>query len=116
MLNRRIKLLADIASACEAIQQFTSGQSVDDYTGDLMSQSAVERQFGIAGEALRKLELEDATLAHRISDWHRIIGFRNIVVHGYDSIDDTLVWKTVTDRVPILLGEVRQLLSELTQS
>ncbi len=116
MQKRQVKLLNDIARACKAIQQFTAGQTVDGYAADMKTQSAVERQFGIIGEALRKLEIEDAALAHRVSDWHRIIGFRNIVVHGYDSIDDLLVWQTVTDRVPILVVEVQQLLAEMEGS
>ena len=115
MSNRQAKLLTDIVRSCEAIQQFTNGRSRADYGADLLLRSAVERQFGIVGEALRKLELEDASLAQRISDWRRIIAFRNILVHGYDSLDDDVVWAAVTAKVPVLLSEAQQLLLEVTQ-
>jgi uncharacterized protein with HEPN domain len=115
MSSRPAKLLSDIVRACEAIQQFTSGRTRDDYCADLQLRSAVERQFGIVGEALRKLELEDASLAKRISDWRRIIAFRNILVHGYDSLDDNVVWGAVAVQLPILLSESRHLLSEATK-
>jgi uncharacterized protein with HEPN domain len=116
MSSKQAKLLNDVVRACEAIQQFTAGRSRDDYAANLQMRSAVERQFAIVGEAIRKLEREDSSLAKRLSDWRRIIDFRNILVHGYDVLDDNVVWKAVTDQMPVLLGEARQLLAEIAGS
>ena len=41
---------------------------------------------------------------------HRIIGFRNILIHGYDTVDDAIVWGAVKDRLPVLIVEIRGLL------
>ncbi|MDZ4790818.1 MAG: DUF86 domain-containing protein [Hyphomicrobiales bacterium] len=76
----------------EAIQRFSAGKSFDDYSGDLMLRSAVERQFEIIGEALKRLTELDADLAARISERRTIIGFRNFIAHGYDVVDDSIVW------------------------
>ena len=45
--------LFDIAAAISAIEEFTAGRSLEEYEQDLMLRSAVERQFGIIGEATR---------------------------------------------------------------
>lgn len=116
MSTKQAKLLNDVIRACEAIQQFTAGRSREDYGTDLQMRSAGERQFSIVGEAIRKLELEDAGLAKRLTDWRRIIAFRNILVHAYDILDDNVIWKAVLEQMPVLLNESRQLLADLKGS
>ena len=46
----------------------------------------------------------------RISEYTRIIAFRNILVHGYADIDDRIVWGIVESNLPALLQEVESLL------
>jgi uncharacterized protein YutE (UPF0331/DUF86 family) len=52
------------------------------------------------------LEKLDTTWTGKISEFRKIVGFRNVLVHGYEAIDDAIVWKTLEDYLPILLGEV----------
>ena len=76
--------------------------------------SAVERQLGILGEAIRRLEIVDGALVVQISEYRRIIGLRNIIAHGYDSVDDDIVWQVVEAKLPILLAQSRALLARLS--
>jgi hypothetical protein len=73
--------------------------------------SAVDRLFTIIGEALTRLEKLDASVASRISDYRKIIGFRNVLIHGYEVIDDAIVWTTVQNHLPILKQQVETLLA-----
>ena len=57
------KYLADIQAATERIARFTEGKRFEHYLADEMLRSAVERQFGIVGEALYKLAIAPAALA-----------------------------------------------------
>jgi len=51
-------------------------------------------------------------IAQKITAYRRIVGFRNILVHGYASVDDKLVWGIVETDVPTLLAEVDGLLDQ----
>ena len=113
MANRRAKLLRDILDAGRAIEQFTTRRSLADYRADLMLRSAVERQFEIMGEALRRLHSEDALFAARITRSSEIISFRNVIAHGYDVVDSMVVWGIIEEDLPALMIEVQALLAEL---
>lgn len=105
------KYLYDIQRAAALLTDFTSGKTFADYSRDAMLRAAVERQFEIIGEALARLAKQDMTLAERISEYERIVAFRNILIHGYAEIDDRLVWDIVQAKLPRLAREVGTLLS-----
>lgn len=107
------KLLQDILERIEAIQQDNQGIDVAGYQANRLLRFATERQFEIIGEAVSRLLRADAALAARISDYRKIIDFRNAITHGYDLVDDQLVWDAVTNKLPILKREVEALLAEL---
>ncbi|WP_235878743.1 HepT-like ribonuclease domain-containing protein [Saccharopolyspora karakumensis] len=52
----------------------------------------------------------DRELAEKIPDLPRIVAFRNILIHGYATVDDALVWQVLTDRLPPLSDVLRKLL------
>lgn len=50
-------------------------------------------------------------LTERLPDMRRIIGMRNRIIHGYDAVDDQIVWDTVQHKIPPLLEQLLTLLS-----
>ena len=77
-----------------------------------MFRSAVERQFEIMGEAIKRLGQVNPTFTDRIDGSPRIIAFRNIIAHGYDVLDPAIVWSVIQYDLPKLLDQVEALLSE----
>jgi uncharacterized protein with HEPN domain len=73
---------------------------------------AVERNLEIVGEAVGRLRRDDPDTASRLSEHERIVAFRNVLIHGYDLVDDELVWDTIQTKLPILLAEIEELLEE----
>jgi len=106
------KHLEDIRRAASAILGFAAARTFDDYVGDAMFKSAVERQFEIIGEALNRLVRADSPTAERISHCRRIIAFRNVLIHGYDVVEDHVVWDVVRKDLPALHRQVASLLGE----
>jgi uncharacterized protein with HEPN domain len=58
-----------------------------------------------------RLKREHPEILNKITNHEKIIGFRNVLVHGYDIIDDATVWSAIKDSMPIFREEVEQLLN-----
>ncbi len=104
------KLLEDIRDATAFVLEAVQGKALDDYRQDRLLRQAIERNFEIIGEAMNRLAQHDPDTAARISKQRQIIGFRNVLIHGYDLIDHRVVWSTISEEVPVLLSEVEALL------
>lgn len=104
--------LWDAHRAASTVLQFIDGRTWDDYEADALLRSAVERQFEILGEALNKLRQIDRGLASKVPDGARLIAFRNVLIHGYASIDDRLVWDAAINQTPRLVAVLSELRAE----
>jgi uncharacterized protein with HEPN domain len=97
--------LDDIVRAAHAVKQFVTGRRFEDDASDAMLRSAVERKF----EALNRIRRDEPALLQQIRYHRDIISFRNILVHGYDAIDDRIVWGIIQDDVDDLVEDVGRL-------
>jgi uncharacterized protein with HEPN domain len=86
------KCLEDVPQAAELILQFTAAKSFVDYDGDALLRSDVERQFEIIGEAINRLSKIDPAIVAGLPDTPRIVAFRNILIYGYDVVDNHVEW------------------------
>jgi uncharacterized protein with HEPN domain len=87
------------------IEQFTNSvESYNDYLTDLKTQSAVERQLGIIGEAVNNFDklFPDMTLENA----RMIVGFRNRIIHAYDAIDPSIIWAIIKNHLQPLKAEI----------
>ena len=106
------KLLEDARQAADLILSFTGKKTIENYINDDLLRSGVERQFEIVGEALNRLSKTDLETAKRIGDIRRIIAFRNILAHGYDVIENQIVWDIIQKDLPTLRKNLCALLKE----
>lgn len=112
MNNEAKKLLFDVLESARSIRDWCAGRSFADYESDRQFRRAVEREFEIIGEALGRLTIADPDTAESIDELPRIVGFRNRIIHGYDTIDDATVWGVIEGHLPALLEQVQNLLGE----
>jgi uncharacterized protein with HEPN domain len=86
--------IQDIIESIEKILEYTRGMDSEDFVENGMAYDAVIRNFEIIGEAARNIP-EDITSEHTEIPWADMVGMRNILIHGYLGIDDSIVWNTV---------------------
>lgn len=106
------KYLHDMLSSCRFLIEFTGGKTIDDYINDRAFRSALERELQIIGEAMMQLEGVAPALTEKIPEYRNIIGFRHVLVHGYDSLNPATVWNVVETKLQGLEEKLQQLLSE----
>ncbi len=100
------KWLFDALQASKYIRVFVKDKSYEDYRSDALLSSGVERQFEIIGEALKRVRDKNKVFIEEIRGWRGAISFRNILAHGYDDIDDELVWGIIKDDLPKLIEDI----------
>lgn len=104
------KFLSDILDAAERITAYTAGKTRDGFLADGQLRDAVNWNFTVIGEALGQLHKLDSPTAERITEWRRIIAFRNQLIHGYGVIRNEITWDIIEKKLPVLRAEARQLL------
>ena len=102
------KYFYDIIISIEAIFEYL-GEKRDffEYQNNRMKRKAVERELEIIGEAMNRILKFNPEI--EISGAKQIISMRNRVIHGYDKIDDGIIWGTVNRHLPILKEEIEKL-------
>ena len=104
--------LNDVLNSAGMLVEFTAGKDFSDYSNDPMLRAATERLFGIIGEAISRMSRIDEATTSQISEYRRIISFRNILIHQYDSVDNLVVWGVLQTKLPALALEVQELIGE----
>ena len=103
------KLLHDIHESIFSIDNFIGEKKIfQEYQTNKMVKRAVERELEIIGEAMNRLLSIEPNIS--ITDPRRIVNFRNRIAHGYDSVDDSMVWGIIINHLPKLKSEVNLLL------
>lgn len=103
MSGRLPKHLDDAAHAVRLALRFTADCSLDNYRADELRRSAVERQVEIVGEACRRALSDTPDLRDRVPAMVLAVAMRNRIARGYDTVDDAIVFETVTTRFAELL-------------
>jgi uncharacterized protein with HEPN domain len=105
MTDQGNKFLSDILQAIDLIESFVLDiKDFNDYLSDIKTQSAVERQLGIIGEAVNKFEKLFPEL--QLSNARKIVGFRNRLIHAYDAVDPSMIWAIIKIHLEPLKEEV----------
>ncbi len=85
----------------DSIAQFAAGMDEEQFVGDDLVRSAVLHKLAVIGEAAARISSELRQSYPEIP-WADIVGFRNIAVHAYFSVNWQIVWNTAVSDAPAL--------------
>ena len=82
------------------------GRSRSEFDSNRMLFFAMLKLVEIVGEAATRLS-ETMRASHPEIPWREIIGTRNRLIHGYDSVDSNILWDIVTADFPSLAVQIK---------
>lgn len=107
--------LEDIIENCDKSQKFTDGINFDEFVEDEKTYYATVRALEIIGEAIKYIPEEVKEKYFEIP-WHKIIGFRNMVIHEYFGIDKEIVWNAARKNTIFLKEQILRIIDDCDES
>lgn len=103
--------LAQILECIQQISSYTVGGKKA-FFGDRKTQDAVIRKFEIIGEAAKRVP-EEYKRAHPEIPWRGLSAFRDVLIHQYEGVDLSEVWRIVENEMSRLKSAVEPLIPSL---
>ena len=112
-MKKRIVLhfLDDIFNAINAIERFTQGMTRSEFSLDEKTIRAVEREFEIIGEAVKKVP-DSITSQYPHIPWKAIARMRDRLIHHYWKTDVDVLWQTIQESLPSFKTTIAQIIQE----
>ena len=92
--------LDDISEAARKALEFVAGMDYEGFLRDEKTAYAVVRALEILGEATKRIPLEIRDRFPEVP-WRSMAGIRDKLVHDYVSVNLEVVWKTITEDLPL---------------
>ncbi|MFQ5674221.1 MAG: DUF86 domain-containing protein [Nitrospinales bacterium] len=100
--------LEDILTAIGKIERYTKGLSLETFSRDEKTVDAVVRNLEVVGEAVKKLPSEIRS-KHSHVEWKKMAGLRDILIHEYFGIDETILWDIIENKLPPLSRQIKKI-------
>ncbi|MEZ4916939.1 MAG: HepT-like ribonuclease domain-containing protein [Chitinophagales bacterium] len=112
MQRKILKYLYDIQESIGSIYDYLDNRmDFNNYKSNKLLRRAVERELEIIGEATNRILKINAEI--NISNSKRIVSLRNWVIHGYDKVDDVIIWGILSKDLPLLKNQINDLISKM---
>jgi len=99
------QILSHAREAVEIIQDRTR----TDLDTDRLLNLALSRLLEIIGEAANRVP-DDIQAKYLELPWLQMIGARNRLIHGYDSVDFDILWAIISEDMPVLISQLEKIL------
>ncbi len=80
------------------IEQTIARETPETFRASSDALDAVTYRLGMIGEHCKRLP-DDLKQRNPDVPWPAMVGMRNVVVHGYDNVGPSIVWKTATENL-----------------
>ena len=106
--------IQDILDCMKKIEAYTKGMDYTEFSENQLTVDAVIRNIEIIGEASANVP---AKVRENYVDipWKRMVGLRNITIHEYFGVDNTIIWEIIKKNLPETKLKVQEMLKTLKE-
>ncbi len=109
MLRDGKEFLQDMHDYCSDVLKYLKSTDMSRFSDHGMEYDAIVRKLELIGEAATHIP-ESFRKNHPGIPWRRVIALRNVLIHGYFSLDDDIIWSILHSDVPVLLNQLDEIL------
>ena len=102
----------DMLDVINKIEKYIDNLTYEDFTQQGMLIDAILRNLEVFGEAAKGIP-DNIKEEYPDIPWKRIIGLRNIVIHGYFGVDLENIWEIISKNIPEVKPAVVKLSQEI---
>ena len=114
MTKTPLLYLTHILDATKSIQAQIKDITKEQFENSELLQGFVERKLEIIGEATKRIP-DDFKQKHPNIPWKEMAGMRDILIHQYTEVDEDIVWKTITQKIPSLKENIELIIKEISR-
>ena len=107
-MRRDDALLLDMLLSARRAVEFAAPLTFSEFENNDLHQLAILKSVEIIGEAASRIS-EETKAKHPDIPWTETIGMRNRFVHAGFAIQFDVLWRTVQDDLPPLIGQIEPL-------
>lgn len=107
------KLVRDMQRFIMELEAFLGGHTVSELAEDVKSLRAVEMQFVLIAEVLKRMEKLSPEVHAKVDSVRQIAGMRNTIVHDYDEVDVEIVHDAASVDIRLLKQQINAWADEL---
>lgn len=108
--------IRDMLEAIKKIERYTESiKDLEEFKRKDIVVDAVLRNIEIIGEAAANIPKEIRSKYDEIP-WNRVVGLRNVVIHGYFVVDLDIIWVIIKEQLPELKDVLLRMLEEMEGS
>jgi uncharacterized protein with HEPN domain len=110
MRNLRL-YIDDICNAIKKIKEYTKNINQQHFHNNTMVSDAVVRNLEVIGEAMKNIPSETKNKYAKV-EWKKIAGLRDMLIHGYFTVDHNILWDIIKNKVPELKKTIQEIAQE----
>jgi uncharacterized protein with HEPN domain len=109
MNERAEQALTKIRKYISKATEYSKGYSYDNFVQDEKTTDACIFAISQIGELVRRCIDNEFRNQHPEIPWRNIVGMRNRIIHDYEGIKYTIVWKVIKNDLPGLDKQIEKL-------
>lgn len=109
LLEQDAVRMRHMLDAAEEALGYAQGRAEADLESDRQLTHSLVRCVEIIGEAASRVSA-DCQADNPNIRWRGMVGMRNRLIHAYFDVNLTILWRSVTEELPPLVGQLRAIL------